>query len=293
MEVISMYDVDQYTVSLLHFDDGLKDECGNSWGGDDTVQYSSDVKAVGTKSILFNNPAARIYPNDYKNFSCLDINGTFSMDFWMYPQKVDNKPVVFGMKFNDSILNVFEINIMPNNILQFGTNFPPNGAWVTHDTTNLININEWNHIYMAITLDTIYIAINGKIETYPNDFSRYDKLTELSIGDRCKSLDEGYAFNGYIDEFRISNVVRWTSDFNPKVGKALLIVTMSDEIQKEYDLSTDEINSFITWYNNRSSGTGLPHYTFNKDFNLGPFQSRKEYLVFDKIQNFEVMEYTK
>lgn len=68
---------------------------------------------------------------------------------------------------------------------------------------------------------------------------------------------------------------------------------MSDGIQKEYDISSDKINDFITWYNTRATGTGLPHYTFNKDFNLGPFKSRKDYLVFDKIQNFEVMEYTK
>ncbi len=138
-------------------------------------------------SILFSSPAAKIYPNDYKTFSCLNINGTFSIDFWVYPQKVDNKPVVFGMKFNNSIFNVFEMNIMQNNILEFGTNYPPNGAWVTHNTTNIINIREWNHIYLAITLDTIYIAINGKIEAYPNDFFRYDKLTELTIGDRCKT----------------------------------------------------------------------------------------------------------
>jgi len=26
-----MYGVDEYTVSLLHFDDGLRDECGNTW----------------------------------------------------------------------------------------------------------------------------------------------------------------------------------------------------------------------------------------------------------------------
>lgn len=50
------------------------------------------------------------------------------------------------------------------------------------------------------------------------------------------------------------------------------------------ELSKSQVNDFINWYNVRSAGSGLPHYTFNKDFNLGPFQSRKDYLVFDKIQ---------
>lgn len=44
-------------------------------------------------------------------------------------------------------------------------------------------------------------------------------------------------------------------------GKALLVVTLSDQIQKEYDLSKAEIDAFISWYNSRATGTGLAYYT--------------------------------
>lgn len=157
----------------------------------------------------------------------------------------------------------------------------------------LIKLNVWTHYAL--------VRQGSKFYTFQNGIQQTMWTSNLAIATSTGIPAIGVSrsacfFPGYIDEFRISKgIARWTSDFdpNPKANKALLIVTMSDEIQKEYQLSMDEINTFITWYNARSAGTGLPHCTFNKDFNLGPFQSRKDYLVFDKIQNFEVMEYTK
>ncbi|SHK78899.1 fibronectin type III domain-containing protein [Desulforamulus aeronauticus] len=70
-------------------------------------------------------------------------------------------------------------------------------------------------------------------------------------------------------------------------GKAILVITMANGMEKEYDLTMSEINAFINWYNSRTA----PYYTISKNYNLGPFQSRKDYIVQDKIVNFEVMEY--
>lgn len=78
----------------------------------------------------------------------------------------------------------------------------------------------------------------------------------------------------------------------PQTGnKGLLVITMTNGSEKEYDLAMTEVNSFITWYNNRAGGTGTPYYIFSKTYNQGPFLSKKDYIIFDKILNFEVMEY--
>ena len=74
-------------------------------------------------------------------------------------------------------------------------------------------------------------------------------------------------------------------------GKALLVITMTNGMEKEYDLTMTEVNAFISWYDSKSSGNGQGYYTFNKTFNLGPFLSRVDYITYDKIQNFEVMQY--
>lgn len=74
-------------------------------------------------------------------------------------------------------------------------------------------------------------------------------------------------------------------------GRAILNVTLTNGTIKEYDLSMAEINDFITWYNGRAEGKGNITYCINKNANIKPFNSRKDYLVFDKIYSFEVNEY--
>lgn len=63
--------------------------------------------------------------------------------------------------------------------------------------------------------------------------------------------------------------------------------------EKEFDLSSIEVEDFIDWYNDRADGRGKETYMFEKDFNMWPFSARKDYVAFSKIQSFEVMEYSK
>lgn len=72
----------------------------------------------------------------------------------------------------------------------------------------------------------------------------------------------------------------------------LLRITMADSSEREYELTDDEISQFIAWCN-RTVGTGNSLYSFDKTYNIGEFKNRKEYLMFEKIISFEVMELTK
>ena len=75
-------------------------------------------------------------------------------------------------------------------------------------------------------------------------------------------------------------------------GRALLTITMITGMEKEYDLTFDEVNNFISWYENKQAGTGTASYMIDKhNNNKGPFKSRKDYVIFDKILIFEVSEY--
>jgi hypothetical protein len=78
----------------------------------------------------------------------------------------------------------------------------------------------------------------------------------------------------------------------PDDGKAILVVTLTTGLEKEYDLSMQEVNDFINWYEAKHEGTGKASYAINKhDNNKGPFKSRKDYMLFDRILTFEVNEY--
>lgn len=83
-------------------------------------------------------------------------------------------------------------------------------------------------------------------------------------------------------------------DLTPTNGdRGLLVVTMITGLEKEFDLSMDEVNAFITWYENKQAGSGTASYAINKHNNKkGPFSARKDYVIFDKILTFEVNEYS-
>ena len=74
-------------------------------------------------------------------------------------------------------------------------------------------------------------------------------------------------------------------------NRAILKITMINGIEKEYDLSMTQINAFLDWYDGRANGTGKAYYCINKTYNIKPFLSRKDYIVFDKILDFEIKDY--
>lgn len=61
---------------------------------------------------------------------------------------------------------------------------------------------------------------------------------------------------------------------------------------QEFDLSMKEVNDFIDWYEAKQAGSGKASYAIDKhDINKGPFKSRKDYILFDRVLTFEVSEY--
>ncbi|WP_409175481.1 discoidin domain-containing protein [Brevibacillus fortis] len=74
---------------------------------------------------------------------------------------------------------------------------------------------------------------------------------------------------------------------NPTGDNALLVIKMISGLEKEFELSASEVQEFIDWYNGRADGRGKETYMFDKDFNKGPFTSRKDYVAFSKIQSLK------
>ncbi len=70
-----------------------------------------------------------------------------------------------------------------------------------------------------------------------------------------------------------------------------LILTMTNGGLKSYELSINDLDNFLTWYDNRSNGIGKAYYVFNKTTSNAPYVSVKEYISFDKISSFEVKEF--
>ncbi|PJI07019.1 MULTISPECIES: LamG-like jellyroll fold domain-containing protein [Clostridium] len=75
--------------------------------------------------------------------------------------------------------------------------------------------------------------------------------------------------------------------------KAALNVTMTNGQVKQYNVTMNEVNKFISWYKLRSAGSGDPFYEFDITQSSNPDIKRTDYVIFDKISSFEVDDYTK
>ncbi|WP_345807302.1 Kelch repeat-containing protein [Bacillus pumilus] len=73
-----------------------------------------------------------------------------------------------------------------------------------------------------------------------------------------------------------------------EVTKGILSITMINGLQKDYLLSTKEINDFLNWYKERSFGIGMNFYEINDEHNKGPFTSKKDYVVYQNILMFDI-----
>lgn len=82
-------------------------------------------------------------------------------------------------------------------------------------------------------------------------------------------------------------------EVEPSGDRALLTITLTTGLEKEYDLPMEEINAFINWYDAKDAGSGPSKYAINKhNNNKGPFIKRTDYVIFNNILTFEVNEYS-
>jgi N-acetylneuraminic acid mutarotase len=78
---------------------------------------------------------------------------------------------------------------------------------------------------------------------------------------------------------------------NQEQGRALLVITLLNGMEKEYDLSMEDVNAFVKWLDEKHQGIGPAKYEFDKYWNKGPFKARTDFIIFDRILTFEINEY--
>ncbi|MDK8179751.1 kelch repeat-containing protein [Paenibacillus sp. UMB4589-SE434] len=172
-----------------------------------------------------------------------------------------------------------------------------------------------NAMSIAVVDGKIYIlggSTNGssgsvdKIEVYDpksNTLTNFDKLTFPRTQAVSSVVNNNlYIIGGTTSEKIVTTLEMYTFGNKevpepevpeqPQGERAILVVTMNTGLEKEFDLSMQEVNAFITWYENKQAGSGTASYAINKhNNNRGPFSARRDYVIFDKILTFEVNEY--
>jgi hypothetical protein len=217
------------TSLLLHCDgsnDGVVFTDSSYWNHVPTVSggthTDTTVKKFGTASAQFDGTQGDEYL-DYPSSPQFGFGtGDWTIDFWVnspnwsagsgYGTPFDMRP---GANQTGSPRIFFDTG---------NSNVPgyTDGSSGTKCGSNVVMVNNtWYHIavvkYNNVT--KVYTdGVTGASGTYPVSFAdttNYRTENILRIGDTSVTADP-YAFNGYIDEFRITKgIARWTANFTP------------------------------------------------------------------------------
>lgn len=201
--------IDDYTLSVLHFDDPnepIKDECGK-------IEWKSNYFNLTDKDML--------KPNG-KFGNCIDLSG--KSVFTVPPEIYDSKPRTIDFWFNLKDHNYTIFFCMGSGGTStnhdFGIYQPSkNVLGIIHCNDNPkvnispIELNIWHHIALVYDGTYEYIFFDGRM-IFKNQRILYTSGRILAINAQAPDTVESESKVLY-DEFRISNVARWTEDFIP------------------------------------------------------------------------------
>ena len=174
------------------------------------VTLNTNHKKIGNSSFYFSG-SNNLYVTPSKTFNFK--NGDWTFDAWVRIKKQSNDSFFFSGGTTGSLFVGLRID---NSTLTFGIG-RAGIAWdntysLGISNTNGLNVSPiWRHLAVVKSSNKVYFFVDGQLKSTQNNTQSYSMLNgECDIG--CQG--PAYYFNGYIDELRISNVARWTSNFS-------------------------------------------------------------------------------
>lgn len=200
----------------------------------------------------------------------------FTLDKWVLKKEMPTKK--WGVSFvslNNELYAIGGYTISAS-VSGNATNMVDKYNPLTDTWSKVPAMNTYRGMTGAISLDgAIYVAGGADNATHFSDFEKYSGGSTIPSPEPNPEPEPNPQPNP-----------------QPEGNRAILVITMNTGLEKEFDLSMSEVNNFISWYESRQTGIGTTSYAINKhDNNKGPFSSRKDYVIFDKILTFEVNEY--
>ncbi len=215
------YLTDENTVLLLHFNGDLKEESNNYTvvnHGIAKTFISNPIKELN-EAIYFDNSiqgnqSSITIPNTDK----LNLIGNWTIDFWIYinswNQSHNSWPVPLVLPTTGWDSNYFLEIPSTEGKLKYGFKSSDGGAMI-YSSQNSITTKKWYHVALINDYDnhTIKLVLRDvNFQEIEEKSANYTSGTIISTGTQDLKIAFGTAgdnyLDGYMDELRISNVVR-------------------------------------------------------------------------------------
>jgi len=242
------YTVDANTVLLFHFDNNLEEEAHDYAVGNHGLakSYIANPNSSLSQAIYFDNSVQSnesfIFLSNAANE--MTLIGNWTVEFWFYieswDQHFNNWPIPIILPTTSFDANyVLE---MPASEGRLKYSFTTDqGTVYVVSSSNSITTGTWyhvalindadNHSAQLLLHDSDGLLLEHQSTNYPSDVVISNALNDLKIG--AGQFSDNY-FDGYIDELRISDVVR---DFGAQDPRILL---RSNDDFEVWGLETEE-----------------------------------------------------
>lgn len=203
--------MDEHTVFLLHFDkEPISDITGKSVSQEGTVAVVSNGKfnscgKFGDGVLLL----------DRSWYASLLSTENFTIDFWMYPTSYRESLLFGSSRAGDGVNQCGALFLYEYRKLGIAFH-PKNASNVFLATNTYPDLNKWSHIAVTCENGYIRIFINGVLKASGDLESNSLPSYGLRLGGQNRVTGSPlYSIDARIDEFRVSDIARWTSNFTP------------------------------------------------------------------------------
>ena len=217
---------DSYTVSLLHMNGAdasvvFTDEAlggTHTWTTYGNAQIDTAQSKFGEASGLFDGAGDYIDTPDSTDWTM--GNGDFTVDSWFRPASLTSNVCLIGQSDSAASGTTVSFYIYQTASTVLGKVFY-GGTGITASSATVLEINTWNHVALVRNGANLTIYLNGVAGGTIGNIGTEtinDSANKLAVGRIGEN--NGYYFNGWIDELRISKgIARWTANFTPETGE--------------------------------------------------------------------------
>jgi len=212
---------DSYTKALLHFDGAdasttITDESGKTWTPAGTAQIDT-AQYKWTSSLLLDGNSDYISTPDHDDFNV--GSGDFTIDFWVRFNSVPGAGVYssFFAQFALGWIN-YSVSLYYGGTEKWYFYYSTDGT----STQEILGLTSqtplagvWYHIAVVRNGSNFDLYIDGQKQTTKSISGTIYNSTAVAMIGANNPASPTYYNYGYIDEFRFSNIARWTTNFTP------------------------------------------------------------------------------